>query len=671
MKTLPRAAVVVVALACFEWAACKKNDKQVDTKPLATAPASGARPAAAKYTPRELNALALRQNIPLFWKGDSNQNGVPDPSEVTCLLFYPTREVWVAGGQFTAQFHAALESLAAAKAPLQGTPAEVERRTLVRQDLDYGRTTLVYSDLRGLTPAEKTFVARMLEVSHLIDELYSKMNGSAFLRASVPADDPASQALLRRNQTSRCLAPKTEKNPKCSAIPGSPSPISDLYPAPMQKDDSFCKALEKHADAKKLLSPFVVVREQKGRLVAVPYSEVYQAEMGAISAKLREAHAALGPDEAALRDYLVAAAQAFLDNGWVAADEKWAAMNAHNSKWYVRVAPDETYWEPCRQKAGFHVTFARINRDSLVWQEKLKPVQQEMEDTLAALIGPAYKKHIASFKLPDFIDIVWNAGDDRKAFGGTAGQSLPNWGKVADENRGRTVVMSNLYQDPESLVQRRTIAESLLTRESLAHMSPGVDAGLFSTILHEATHNLGPAHDYAYQGRNARTAFGGRLAQMLEELKAQSGSLWYVDFLKRKGIVPEAKALSTYTHQVYWVLSQISRGMYDSERRPRPYSQLAAIQLGILSELGALAWDANAAAANGTDKGAFVIHFSKLPAASDALMKKVSTIKALNDKAGLEDLMKRFVDAPAASHAMIAERFQRHPIASLVYALDL
>jgi hypothetical protein len=144
-----------------------------------------------------------------------------------------------------------------------------------------------------------------------------------------------------------------------------------------------------------------------------------------------------------------------------------------------------------------------------------------------------------------------------------------------------------------------------------------------------------------------------------------------VDFLKRKGVIPESKALSTYTHQVYWVLSQISRGMYDSERRPRPYSQLAAIQLGILSELGALAWDANAAAANGTDKGAFVIHFSKLPAAADALMKKVSTIKALNDKLGLEDLMKRFVDAPAASHSIIAERFQRHPIASLVYALDL
>ena len=46
------------------------------------------------------------------------------------------------------------------------------------------------------------------------------------------------------------------------------------------------------------------------------------------------------------------------------ADEAWAKMTVDNSKWYVRVAPDETYWEPCAQKAGFHLTFARINQGS-------------------------------------------------------------------------------------------------------------------------------------------------------------------------------------------------------------------------------------------------------------------------------------------------------------------
>ena len=77
------------------------------------------------------------------------------------------------------------------------------------------------------------------------------------------------------------------------------------------------------------------------------------------------------------------------------------------------------------------MTFARINPDSLRWQEKLTPVQQEMEDSLAALIGEPYKARKVKFHLPDFIDITTNSGDDRSAVGATIGQSLPNWGPVA------------------------------------------------------------------------------------------------------------------------------------------------------------------------------------------------------------------------------------------------
>ena len=90
-------------------------------------------------------------------------------------------------------------------------------------------------------------------------------------------------------------------------------------------------------------------------------------------------------------------------------------MNVDNSKWYVRVAPDETYWEPCAQKAGFHLTFARINQGSKEWQEKLVPVQQEMEEAIATRAGAPYKARKVTFHLPDFIDIVVNAGDDRES----------------------------------------------------------------------------------------------------------------------------------------------------------------------------------------------------------------------------------------------------------------
>ena len=46
-----------------------------------------------------------------------------------------------------------------------------------------------------------------------------------------------------------------------------------------------------------------------------------------------------------------------------------------------------------------------------------------------------YAARKVAFNFPDFIEIVLNAGDSRSALGAVMGQSLPNWGKVAQENR--------------------------------------------------------------------------------------------------------------------------------------------------------------------------------------------------------------------------------------------
>ena len=44
----------------------------------------------------------------------------------------------------------------------------------------------------------------------------------------------------------------------------------------------------------------------------------------------------------------------------------------------------------------------------------------------------------------------------RTPLGATIGQSLPNWGPVANEGRGRTVAMVNFYSDPDSVAARRS-----------------------------------------------------------------------------------------------------------------------------------------------------------------------------------------------------------------------
>jgi hypothetical protein len=344
-------------------------------------------------------------------------------------------------------------------------------------------------------------------------------------------------------------------------------------------------------------------------------------------------------------------------------------MNAKNSRWYLRVAPDEVLTDPCGHKAQFHLDLALIDPGSLKWQEKLAPVEQDMERALATLVGPPYAARKVAFHLPDFIDVVLNAGDDRGPSGAVLGESLPNWGKVAAEGRGRTVAMSNLFTDPDSFARARKRAESLLDGESMKPYVDSVEPSLLSTILHEATHNLGPVDEYAYQGKKPDAAFGGKLASMLEELKAQSGALYFVDFLKSRGIVGPDLAQQTYADSLVWALRHISEGMHAGDGG-EPYAQLSAIQVGFLMDEGALSWEASRPAANGTDTGALVIHYDKLPAAVEKLMKTVATIKATNDKAGAEALVAKYVDGAVVPQKVIAERELRFSQPTFVYAVD-
>ncbi|MCB9654350.1 MAG: hypothetical protein H6729_09510 [Deltaproteobacteria bacterium] len=656
------------------------------------------------------NQTAVLLDVPIFWREDANGNGVLEPSELAVIWGFGTpRATYVANDHFTPAFasaYAAIEAKIASSAAMDGTASddttsdstpsdstasddeapdnqdaapqdtETERRQLVEQELNQGRATLVYSDFQASSASDKRIVQAILEAAEIIERIFARQNGVTEFGREIPADDPSSKMLFFRNQGPWCAAPKTEANPHCSALSTFPKNKSGLYPLSIQDDPKFCEALAKRKDADALFDPFVVVEQRGDDLVAVPYNEAYAAEMKAVSDKLLEASQAAStePGEEAFNAYLVAAAQAFLDNNWQAADEAWAKMSATNSKWYLRIGPDEVYFEPCSRKGGFHVSFARINRDSLKWQEKLDPSKNDMEAALTKAAGRPYKARKVDFKLPDFIDIIVNAGDSRAAHGGTIGQSLPNWGPVANEGRGRTVAMTNLYTDPDSLGALKDQAASLLCEATMATFTTDPEPQLLSTVLHEAAHNLGPSHQYKVGGKTASQIFGGPLASTLEELKAQTAALFFIDWLQSRQLVDETMATEAHTRDLVWAFGHIAQGMYTPTHEPKNYSQLAAIQLGFLSSEGAIEWKPKATAANGADRGCFEIRRGKYAGAVKRMMSVVGGIKARGDKKKAKSLIDKFVDTrgPHAQRmAVIRERWLRSPKSSFVYTIDL
>jgi len=655
---------------------------------------SPAAPAAPTVVSRgEWNRAAQELGLPFVWVADANGDQKASLDELAVVWGMPVtaslKRFAPGGTHVTGEARDALEKLVAerskeletfvlgavaaqvASAPAAGQPGRV------RAELAQSRPTLVATDLTGELAVWRPFVQKMEAVGFVLERLYEKQLGADELSARVPATDPAAQTLFFRNHGPECVAPKTQNDPECTAIPGlAKSKRAGLYPKPMLVEEKFCERLTKSGD-KRLMDPFHVVKDDGGKLVAVPYPVAFKAEMDEASRLLEEAAEAV-PDakEQALKTYLLAAAKAFKDNGWFKADEAWAKMGVDNSRWYVRAAPDETYSEPCNAKGMFHLSFGLINQASLEWQRKLAPLKSDMEKSIAALAGAPYKARAVSFKLPDFVNIVLNTGDSRAPSGVTIGQSLPNFGPVANEGRGRTVAMTNFYQDPDSVAALEATSRSLFCADTMAIYSKSPAPLLMSTVLHEAAHNLGPAHQYKVGGKTDREVFGGPLASTLEELKAQTAALFYADWLAASGKIEPRMARESHVRDLAWAFGHVSRGMYNETHQPRPYSQLAAIQLGLLLNDGAIAWRAGEKAANGTDVGCLSANLDKFPEATKKMLTLVAGIKGRGDRPLAEQLVTEHVDCQAgdaarckAVQAAVTERVLREPKPTFLYAL--
>ena len=113
--------------------------------------------------------------------------------------------------------------------------------------------------------------------------------------------------------------------------------------------------------------------------------------------------------------------------------------------------------------------------------------------------------------------------------------------------------------------------------------------------------------------------------------------------------------------------------MLDARGRSKPYPQLAAIQMGYLTQRGVLEWKATEKAANGTDTGCFEVDLAKWPEAVEDLSRLVFGVKSRGDRALAEKIRDEWVTegtAWAGLRGVIQERWLRTPKASFVYAIQ-
>ena len=506
----------------------------------AQAPTDAASPSAptryAAIERLEFNRRAVEWAEPLFWVSDANGNGAIEPTELAILwgLGDGDRTRFVKDGAFTPHFDAVYDKFRQ-RPPLAGLGAEERlRREVVLDELAQGRPTLVQTELAD--PRDQRLAARLEKVARLVERLYARQTGVLGLDERIPADDTASRALFFRNQGPFCEAPRTETNPACNALADKPQKISGLYPASIQADPTFCEVLEARPDGDALMKPFVVVRHKDGgradgkaatdELVAVPYQVAFADDMQAASKELLAAARVLDGDasETAFKGYLEAAAQAFLDGSWFSGRRRLEGDDGDE----LEVVPAR---RPGRDLLRAVQPQGRLPRELRADQPGLDRVAEEARSGAR----PTWKRRSpgspgrrtsarqVSFHLPDFIDIVLNAGDSR------CRARRDHRAEPAELGPGRERGPRAHGRDDQPLHrsrQRRGAARAGCARALQGHRWTAFDpaARHLSCPRCCTRPRTTSARRTSTRSTARRTTqvFGGPLASTLEELKAQT-----------------------------------------------------------------------------------------------------------------------------------------------------
>src|SRR5579872_6304194 len=186
-----RPIAAVLALLLLAFGGCGSHTQQPASQ--ATAPKRHD-----AFSREEFNRRAAAHFLPLFWRDDANHDGAIEPDELAILWGYPESDQnrWIdQSGDFTSRFEEAYASLLAPD--VQSTdPGERKRHELVLAELAQATPTLVQTDLRKDSAAERAMVRHLMHAGELIEKLFARQRGVLELEARIPPEDLASRALF-------------------------------------------------------------------------------------------------------------------------------------------------------------------------------------------------------------------------------------------------------------------------------------------------------------------------------------------------------------------------------------------------------------------------------------------------------------------------------------------
>ena len=483
--------------------------------------------------------------------------------------------------------------------------------------------TVITGNTKNLSAGDKMALEKLIEAAKLFDRIYTRQvwAGNEALRAKLEADtSPVGRERLHYFNINMGPWSKLDNDePFIDGVPPKP-PYANYYPADMTKEEfnTWVATLPEIEQQQARGFFYVIRRDANGKLHSVPYSDEYQDLLQPAAQLLRDAAALT--DNASLKTFLLARAEAFRTNDYYASDIAWMDLDSPID---VTIGPYEVYMDELfNYKAAFEAFIGLRDDAETAKLSRFAPHLQDIENNLP--IDPLYKNPQLGSMAPIRVVDELAIGGEARAGVQTAAFNLPNDERVTSARGSKRVMLKNVQEAKFNQILR-PIAKLAIDRSQQPFIA--FDPFFTHILAHELMHGLGP-HSIVVNGRmtTARQEMK-ELSSALEEAKADISGLFALQFLIDKGVVTKATEKAMYVTFLAGVFRSVRFGTNDA------HGKGMALQFNFLSDEGAFKYNSST--------GRFSVVFDRMKKAVRKLMGEIMTIQAQGNYAAAKDLLDR------------------------------
>ena len=472
--------------------------------------------------------------------------------------------------------------------------------------LDQFKKVRLTTDISVLSDTEKAMLPKMIEAAKIMDELfwYEAYGYNEALFNSI--SDPATLEFVKIN-----YGPWERLNGNKPFLPGvGEKPAgANFYPADMTKAEFDSADLPGKTDQYNFIR-----RNAEGKLVAIPYREMFKDKVEKASALLKEC--AVLAEDAGLKKYLELRAKALVTDNYQPSDMAWMDMKTNGID--IVIGPIENYEDALYNYKSAHEAYVLVKDKE--WSAKLAKYAAFLPELQKGIpVADAYKKEVPGSDADlNAYDVVYYAGDCN-AGSKTIAINLPNDEEVQLAKGSRRLQLKNAMRAKFDHILV-PISKVIITPEQQQYIT--FDAFFANTMFHEVAHGLGIKNTINGKGtvRDALKEHGSAL----EEGKADILGLYMITQLQAKGEITD-DIKTYYTTFMAGIFRSVRFGAASAHGRAN------MIRFNYFQEMGAFTRQAD---------GTYMVNYDKMQEAMNSLSSLILTLQGDGDYEGVDKLVK-------------------------------